>query len=134
MSESKQIAAGIAAYRDDRRVLLGLRSPFVSVPGVWSIPGGMAEKNENIISAAIREFVEETDYPFVMNDCFHVYTLQSKYLDYYTFLCKVEDFEAFPNYENTRFGWFDLVTELPDKLHHGFAQSITALKMHLPKI
>lgn len=40
--------------------LLCKRNLEGSLPGVWSVPGGHVEKKEDIYSAAIREFREET--------------------------------------------------------------------------
>ncbi len=45
---------------DNSRVLLGKRAPNVSYGGMWCIPCGHLEWDEEVRLAAIREFYEET--------------------------------------------------------------------------
>jgi 8-oxo-dGTP pyrophosphatase MutT (NUDIX family) len=52
-------AAGILLIRDDGAMLLAERSPDVSEPGYWSIPGGGLKRGESVVGAALREFREE---------------------------------------------------------------------------
>lgn len=52
---------GVAVVLLDRdRVLLGRRAPGVSYAGQWCIPCGHVEWDEDVRSAACREFEEET--------------------------------------------------------------------------
>ena len=53
-------AAGILVVHNDK-CLLCKRNTEGSLPGEWSIPAGKVEPNENILSAAQREFFEETN-------------------------------------------------------------------------
>ncbi len=46
---------------ENRRILLGRRAPRVSYGGMWCIPCGHLEWNEEVHIAAIREFYEETN-------------------------------------------------------------------------
>ena len=45
---------------DDDRVLLGERAKNVFLGGKWSLPGGFVELDEDFLSAAHREIMEET--------------------------------------------------------------------------
>ena len=46
---------------ENDRVLLGKRSLDVFMGGKWSLPGGFIEFNEDFLSAAHREIIEETN-------------------------------------------------------------------------
>ena len=60
MERDKPGVSGIIV-RNNNRVLMCQRSMDSALPGMWSIPGGHIEKDENPKSAAIREFFEETN-------------------------------------------------------------------------
>ena len=60
MDRNKPGVAGVI-IRNNNRVLMCQRGMDSTLPGIWSIPGGHIEKNENAISAAVREFYEETN-------------------------------------------------------------------------
>ena len=52
---------GVAAIiRKDREILLGRRAANASFPGLWCIPCGYVEYDEDIRDAVRREFLEET--------------------------------------------------------------------------
>lgn len=51
-------AAGLLLVHDDR-YLLALRSAWVHMPDVWSVPGGAIERAETPAQAAMRECSEE---------------------------------------------------------------------------
>ncbi len=52
------LAASIAVFRDDGRVLIATRAkPPAS--GLWSLPGGKVEPGETLEEAALRELAEE---------------------------------------------------------------------------
>jgi ADP-ribose pyrophosphatase YjhB (NUDIX family) len=58
---------------DGGRVLLGKRGerPYI---GCWDMPGGVVEANEDLVSALIREYKEETGLEVrhaVLKDVFH---------------------------------------------------------------
>lgn len=44
---------------EKNEVLIALRPPHVTQPGVWEFPGGKVEANESLEHALIREFQEE---------------------------------------------------------------------------
>lgn len=56
--ERKRYSGVIVKYKD--KVLLCKRNKSGSFPGMWSIPAGHIEPNEESKSAAKREFYEET--------------------------------------------------------------------------
>ena len=60
MDKNKPGVAGVIV-RNDNRVLMCQRGMNSTLPGMWSIPGGHIEKNENAAFAAVREFFEETN-------------------------------------------------------------------------
>ncbi len=60
MERNKPGVAGVIV-RNDNRVLMCQRSMESTLPGIWSIPSGHIEKNENSKFAAVREFFEETN-------------------------------------------------------------------------
>lgn len=52
---------GVAAIlRQNGKILLGRRAATASYPGLWCIPCGYVEYDEDIRAAVIREFMEET--------------------------------------------------------------------------
>lgn len=52
------LAASIAVFRDDGRVLLAMRGR-PPMKGVWTLPGGRVEPGETLAQAALRELEEE---------------------------------------------------------------------------
>ena len=54
---SIQVALGLIIRKT--QVLLSVRSPHVTMPGLWEFPGGKVELNETIEQALIRELQEE---------------------------------------------------------------------------
>ncbi|WP_342360071.1 NUDIX hydrolase [Terrarubrum flagellatum] len=52
------IAASIAVFRDDGRVLLAMRGQ-PPLAELWSLPGGKVELGETLAEAALRELKEE---------------------------------------------------------------------------
>lgn len=66
MRRSKEISAGLLAFRhgDGLEVLLAHPGgPFWAKKdaGVWTIPKGLVAANEDLLTAARREFIEETN-------------------------------------------------------------------------
>lgn len=50
----------VALITDGDRVLLGRRGPDSFAPGLWCLPGGFIEFEEDFLAAAVREVREET--------------------------------------------------------------------------
>jgi predicted NUDIX family NTP pyrophosphohydrolase len=67
MPRTKEISAGLLAYRRDKSVIEVLLAhpggPFWAKKddGAWTIPKGLVEPGDNLLSAARREFTEETN-------------------------------------------------------------------------
>jgi 8-oxo-dGTP diphosphatase len=61
--------AGVAVIvRDGARVLLGRRAAGASYAGHWCIPCGHVEGDEDVRTAAVREFAEETGLTVRLGD------------------------------------------------------------------
>jgi len=67
MPRTKEISAGLLAFRRDKSVIEVLLAhpggPFWAKKddGAWTIPKGLVEPSDNLLSAARREFAEETN-------------------------------------------------------------------------
>ena len=68
---------GVAAIVfDEGKVLLGRRSPGATYPGLWCIPCGYVEYDEDVYDAVRREMAEETGLTIVVDK---VYTVLSNF-------------------------------------------------------
>ena len=67
MPRTKEISAGLVAFRRDKSAIEVLLAhpggPFWAKKddGAWTIPKGLVEPGDNLLSAARREFTEETN-------------------------------------------------------------------------
>ena len=107
------------------KVFLCKRSPFQSLPGVWSIPAGSIEKGETPKEGAIRELYEETLIDVDIDDLKMVgiinrYARDGKVIKgiMYVYLVEVDE-ELYPDLDNapdgdehTEFNYFSLI-DLP---------------------
>ncbi len=114
----------------NNKVLLCKRSPYQSLPGVWSIPAGSVEKGEKPREAAVREFFEETNIIIQDEDDLELigtanrYARDGKYLKGVMYVYLIEsDEEIHPDLENandggehTECGYFSL-ENLPIENH-----------------
>jgi len=120
-------AAGFLIFRGDGRVLLTLRSQEVDSPGIWSIPGGRIETNEDAPYAALQEAVEELGkLPPVKIVDQHLY--RSGDFQYLTLLAKMNERHAREwkprlNWENDDWGWFQ-IDALPTPIHPNVVDAI----------
>lgn len=106
------------------RVLMCLRSHFVTEPGVWAVPGGSVDYGETFREAAVREVHEETGYSGSMMVRGPVFVHRDHGLEFQTFLGFVPtQFDAAINWESTSYGWFD-IARLPHPLHPGFERML----------
>lgn len=114
----------------EEQVLLALRSPLVSEPGLWALPGGRVEDGETSEDAAVREGVEELGS---LPPLEHMgrYADEDGHVRYDTFVARVAPRDArewLPrlNWENAAVGWFPL-DRLPEPLHPKLAETIERL-------
>jgi len=100
--------SGVLVKSKDK-FLLCKRSKFVTMSGIWSIPGGHIEENETPIDAASREFYEETNVkitnPLNLFDIIKVYNDDKTNVvgNFYVFLMESEN-EINPDLESARDG------------------------------
>lgn len=106
----------------DGSIFLARRSAFVSMPGVWGLPGGTIEPGESPIAAAVREAIEEVgsvpDGAFLSDVASHG--------GYTTFVAIVpartrRTWRPRLNWENDHAGWFTART-MPAPIHPGVAR------------
>ncbi len=58
--DTAQVIALVAAFNDNKELLLLKRPNDVHQGGLWSFPGGKVETSETPLDAAVRELKEET--------------------------------------------------------------------------
>lgn len=114
--KQKRYSGVLVKFKD--KFLLCKRNLEDSYPGIWSIPGGQIEGNEESLDAAIREFLEETSidlgkYKFNFIGIVPRNTKSSKVIGYmYVYYVNSGD-KIIPNlklatdgYEHTECGYF----------------------------
>ena len=105
MERDKPGVAGII-IRNNNRVLMCQRSMDSALPGIWSVPGGHIEKNENPKSAAVREFFEETNVqlsPEILQYVGRIPVENNPDKPFYIYLYDTED-ELMPDLEGAKDG------------------------------
>lgn len=115
-------AAGVLPVaRDSGRVLLLLRSEWVTEPLTWGLPGGALERREAPMHGAMREFVEETQYSGPVH-LFRLGVYREPNFEYHSYIGWVpSEFNVILDWESADAGWFEL-DELPEPLHPGAAE------------
>ena len=96
----------------ENRYLLCKRSARATFPGMWSVPGGEIEANEEAEEAAVRETLEETQIPIQAKDTAYVATLSGSAHDggnFHLYITEIE-YEQRPilDFEHVASGWFML--------------------------
>ena len=118
MSEHKAVGS-LFISKQTGRILLNLRSDKTSKGGLWSIFGGMIEKDETVQAALKRELIEEMGFvpDFIKAYPLDVYISLDGKFNYYTILIIVED-EFIPkiNRESDGYAWCKL-GKYPKPLH-----------------
>jgi mutator protein MutT len=109
--------------KDNNMILLVQRSPTVSEPSTWGVPGGNIEAGETPAKAAIRETKEELGS--MPQRTWYINTMinKSPIGTFYIFILGISEQEKDIwtsnirlNKENHRLKWFKL-NELPKNLH-----------------
>ncbi|NLI12734.1 NUDIX hydrolase [Pelotomaculum propionicicum] len=72
--ENPVVGVAVIVFDRDGRILLGKRNS--SYRGLWCIPCGYVEYDEDVFDAAVREFKEETNLEVKIN---RVFTVQSNF-------------------------------------------------------
>lgn len=124
-TDGKKKGAGILyVCPENNSIFLILRSDKVSHPNMWSVPGGMIERDEDSFYAAKRECVEEIGM-FMNGEIIDSITYKSKDFQYETFIVELSGLQADKlsesislNWESLDAKWFD-VNQLPSNLHFG---------------
>ena len=96
----------------ENRYLLCKRSAGATYPGMWSVPGGQIESNEEAEEAAVRETLEETQIPIQVEDTAYIATLSGSAHDggnFHLYMTEIE-YEQRPilDSEHVASGWFML--------------------------
>ena len=111
--KSLTVVIGIVKNTENH-VLIALRPPHVSSPGIWEFPGGKVESNETLRQALRREFQEEVGIHITSEKAFHslVYQTEDKELFLHSF--EVLSYEGEPaGCESQEIRWI-AINELKD--------------------
>lgn len=107
-----QIGICAKILNEESKILLISRSQNDNYGGVWELPGGGVEENEDIIDALIREIKEETGLDVIRDtinfiDYFEFHNIESnKHKRKFCFEVKTTG-ELTISDEHTDFRWFD---------------------------
>lgn len=104
---------GVAAiiFNEDGKILLVKRSPNITFPGLWCIPCGYLEYDEDVRAGIVREVEEETN---LIIEPLEVFTAHSNFHNpkQHTvgiwFLSKVVSGNPLAGDDASEIGWFDL--------------------------
>jgi ADP-ribose pyrophosphatase YjhB (NUDIX family) len=103
------VGVAVIVFNKDGQILLGRRNGSYS--GLWCIPCGYVEYDEDVFDAAAREFKEETNLDIKING---VYTVQSNFHNPEThtvgiwFMAEVTGGELKAQADLDEVGYFDL--------------------------
>ncbi len=107
--ENPVVGVAVIVFNKDGQILLGRRNGSYS--GLWCIPCGYVEYDEDVFDAAAREFKEETNLDIKING---VYTVQSNFHNPEThtvgiwFMAEVTGGELKAQADLDEVGYFDL--------------------------
>ena len=121
MNDAATHAAGIIFQTPSGHMLLMKRRS-----GVWSIPAGLIEENEDPRHAAHRESAEETGNPG-NHKAYKIDERTTNGVHFHTYLQPVsEQFSPILNSEHSESGWFHGFS-LPEPLHPGLKATLGAM-------
>jgi len=107
----------VAVIIEHEKVLLGKRARHVYRGGKWSLPGGFVEFDEDFLSAAHREIMEETSLSVEITSIFSVISNFLK-ADLHTLvivvLARIISGDLSPSDDMVKLAWFPLPGPLPD--------------------
>lgn len=102
---------------DDERILLGKRAKNVFEGGKWSLPGGFIEFEENFLSAAHREIMEETGLSIKIRSILSVvsnFFSPELHTIVIVLLAEKKAGEPVPGDDIENLGWFSLAGPFPE--------------------
>ena len=113
------------------RYLLCKRSEEAVMPGLWSVPAGEVNTNEEPDEAAVREAFEETQIPIHVEDTAYITTLNGSTHDggdFYLYMSEVID-ELSPilDFEHVASGWFTRHS-LPTPIDGGLKDAVLGIE------
>lgn len=104
------IVGAAAIIKDEQgRILLVKRSADTTYPGLWCIPCGYVEYDEDIRAAIVREVKEETGLDIICGEVFDVHSNfhnPSQHTVGIWFNCQIVGGTACPGDDASEIGWF----------------------------
>lgn len=120
-----QKSSTVAVINQDNKVLIlrrGETAPWM--PGKYCLPGGKVEENENLVHAAVRELLEETNISCHVNDLWPN-TIQYKNGRFnIVFSVKINQPIVLINWEHDDYVWVDSYSMLEYDLVPGLRTTI----------
>jgi 8-oxo-dGTP diphosphatase len=123
---TKPVSATVLLQKPDGTILMQLRDDGggkpIPFPNTWNFPGGIVEKGERPIDAAVREISEEFEIPIKPADCKEVWTYSHEHAARdHIFLCPVSTETNPVLHEGAAFAWMTI--EEIARLELGFDQA-----------
>lgn len=125
LEESMLEAAVVVMTNEKDEILLLERAPWCKMQG-WCTPGGMIEKGEKPVEAALREVFEETSYmPLALK--YHGRTFSSLGTICYVFSCKCKDPQIILSEEHVSMKWMSI--DKARMFHHMAGKTLNFIEM-----
>ena len=113
------------------RYLLCKRSEEAVMPGLWSVPAGEVNTNEEPDEAAVREAFEETQIPIHVEDTAHITTMTGSAHDggnFHLYMTEiVDELRPILDFEHEASGWFTL-KNLPSPMGPGLQDVVLKIE------
>jgi len=122
---TKPVSATVLLQKPDGTILMQLRDDGggkpIPFPNTWNFPGGIVEKDEQPIDAAVREIAEEFEIAIKPVDLKEIWTYTHEHASRdHIFLCPVPAETRPALHEGAAFAWMTL--DQISKLELGFDQ------------